>query len=154
MDFLQSCDDLSNVTLYDSIIPCTNGRHFRPDVLYALDDRWVILEIDENEHKFNSPVCEYDRLNELRDQLQQHDSDKYMIIVRYNPNEPYKSLRDKHVALSRELREAFTTSSMVHDERGLTLRYIGYSKKRLRDIEDDVLDRYYSEFKTQYVYSN
>jgi hypothetical protein len=148
MDFLQSCADLSNFTLYDSIIPCTTGgRRFRPDVLYVINDRWVILEIDEHEHKYANPVCEYDRLNELRDELQQHDTNKYMVVVRYNPNEAYNSLHDKHIELAQELRDAFTTRSVMNAERGMELRYIGYSNKRLKILDDDVLERYGSEFK-------
>ena len=56
-------------------------------------------------------------------------------------------LYDKHITLAKELRDAFTTTSVINAEREMELRYIGYSNKRLKILDVDVLERYGSEFK-------
>ena len=149
MEYLKTQEDLAEWTLYDQSIPCREGdqRAFRPDVLWVLEDRYVILEIDEAEHKLNCTVAEEDRLFELRDELQNHGADKYLVVVRYNPNEAYKKLEQKHVALSENIREAFVTKDVVNAASGILKLYVGYTGQRKRTFDSEYTERLKAELK-------
>ena len=143
MDYLKSQQDLCNWTLYDTALPCRDGqqRAFRPDVLWVLDDRYVILEIDEQEHRLYCTVAEEDRLHELRDELQGHGADKFLIVIRYNPNEAYQTLATKKSRLADALRDAFLTRDVEQAPSGILKLFVGYSGKRQRELSKEYADR-------------
>ena len=136
LDFLNSKEDLCLYSQHDQRIPCCIGAKIRPDIIYILPDRWVILEIDEHEHKnYNCVVAEVDRLHELRDQLNVHKADMYMVVIRYNPNEPYRSLNDKHAILYKTITDAFTTNNVINAECGILKIYLGYTGQQKRKLD-------------------
>ena len=143
MEFLKEQPDLCNWTLYDTPLPCRHGeqRAFRPDVMWVLDDRYVILEIDEHEHRLYCSVAEEDRLHELRDELQLHGADKYLVVLRYNPNESYQTLATKQTRLAATLRDAFETREAQQAPSGILKLYVGYSGKRRRELDRDYAQR-------------
>ena len=57
----------------------------RPDILYETIYRYVIVEIDENQHKSYEDRCECARINEITSSLVAHYI-KPVIFVRYNPD--------------------------------------------------------------------
>lgn len=54
----------------------------RPDVYFDLDKHCVIVEIDENQHKSYSEVCENSRINEIVNGI----GGRSVIMIRYNPD--------------------------------------------------------------------
>jgi len=149
MEFLKEQPDLCNWTLYDTALPCRDGeqRAFRPDVLWVLEDRYVILEIDEHEHRVYCTVAEEDRLHELRDELQHHGVDKYLVVIRYNPNEPYQTLATKQARLAATLRDAFQTCEVQQAPSGILKLFVGYTGKRRREIDREYAERTAAEMK-------
>ena len=148
IEFLKTQTDLTLFTSHDKSIPCCKSRiKFRPDILYSLMDRYVILEIDEHEHKHECAVAEVDRLHELRDQLQTHGANKYMVVVRYNPNEAHRSKIDKQKRLAHELRDAFTTGDVVHADSGILQRYVGYTGQQKRKADGEYHERLDAELR-------
>ena len=148
IEFLKTQPDLALFTSHDQSIPCCKGgRKFRPDILYSLSDRFVVLEIDEHEHKHQCTIAEFDRLHEIRDQLQTHGASKYMVVVRYNPNEAYRSVHDKHTRLAHELRDAFTTGDVVNAESGILRRYVGYTGQQKRKADGEYHERFDAELR-------
>ena len=55
----------------------------RPDVLINLNKHSIIIEIDEEQHKYNNykPLCEEARINNIQEAL-----DRPIIIIRFNPD--------------------------------------------------------------------
>jgi hypothetical protein len=67
--------------IYDKII--ANGiSKRRPDILLNLDDKAIIIEIDENSHKKYDCICENKRLMEISRDL----NFKPIIFIRFNPD--------------------------------------------------------------------
>lgn len=54
----------------------------RPDVYYELAKHCVVVEIDENQHKSYTELCECRRLNEITNGI----GGKSVIFIRYNPD--------------------------------------------------------------------
>jgi hypothetical protein len=82
---LEDHDDLKNFTYTDTALPCTakkNSNVRRADFVYVLKDRVVILEVDENEHRYNIPECERKREQQLADSV---TAGMYVVVIRYNP---------------------------------------------------------------------
>ena len=101
----------------------------------------VILEIDEQEHRLYCTVAEEDRLHELRDELQAHGADKFLIVVRYNPNEAYQTLATKKSRLADALRDAFLTRDVEQAPSGILKLFVGYSGKRQRELSKEYAER-------------
>jgi len=93
-------------------------------------------------------VAEFDRLQEIRDELDEHESGKYCVVVRFNPNQPHREVDEMHAELERMLREAFVTGDVVNAETGVLTIYLGYSRKRQGEIIRDVEMRTKAEFES------
>ena len=102
---------------------------------------YVILEIDEHEHRHYCSVAEEDRLHELRDELQHHGVDKYLVVLRYNPNEPYQTLATKQARLADTLRDAFETAEVRQAPSGILKLFVGYTGKRRRELDREYAER-------------
>lgn len=57
-----------------------------PDIVFFLADRFIIVEVDENQHRSYNNDKEERRMNELCDALYNYDRDK-VYIIRFNPDE-------------------------------------------------------------------
>ena len=53
----------------------------RPDVLIHLNKHSIIIEIDEEQHKWYNPICEEARVHNIQEAL-----DRPIIIIRFNPD--------------------------------------------------------------------
>jgi hypothetical protein len=86
----------------------------RPDFLFKLNDRWVIVECDEHQHKGKTYSCE--RRREL--ELYNSAKGKPLVVVRYNPdafktgtktakvNHSNTSTANRHAAVLKAVRSA------------------------------------------------
>jgi len=54
----------------------------RPDILIHLNKHSIIIEIDENQHKFYNPICDEARINNIQEAL-----NRPIIIIRFNPDD-------------------------------------------------------------------
>ena len=52
-----------------------------PDVLIHLNTHSIIVEIDEEQHKFYNPICDEARINNIQEAL-----NRPIIIIRFNPD--------------------------------------------------------------------
>jgi hypothetical protein len=53
----------------------------RPDILIHLNNHSIIIEIDENQHKWYNPICDEARINNIQEAL-----NRPIIIIRFNPD--------------------------------------------------------------------
>ena len=54
----------------------------RPDVLIHLNNHSIIIEIDEDQHKYYNPICDEARINNIQEAL-----NRPIIIIRFNPDD-------------------------------------------------------------------
>lgn len=80
--YLRRHETLANFSYRDQVLPCAPTRR-RGDFVYLLQDRVVILEVDEDEHRNYNQVCEIVRVYELHEAAQ----GRALILVRFNPIE-------------------------------------------------------------------
>ena len=133
--YLEDHEDLGNFTYTDTALPCaarnaSNAR--RADFTYVLEDRVVFLEVDENEHRYNSPDCERRREQQLADSVPEG---KHVVLVRYNPLAKWTTWMINLERLGKALREAFVTEdvSLAHD--GVHRMYVGYQMAQIRKLD-------------------
>lgn len=67
---------------YDSSKMLNGCSKKRPDVYFDLDKHCVIIEIDENQHKSYTEICENARINEIVNGI----GGRSVIMIRYNPD--------------------------------------------------------------------
>ena len=79
-DYLDEDQNLQHYTYYDQTLPCAPNLR-RPDFTYLLSDRIVILEVDEDAHRYYNQECETRRITELMEQV----GGKPLILLRFNP---------------------------------------------------------------------
>lgn len=135
MEFLMEQSDLRNFSQMNTKISCSESAE-RPDFVWCLTDRVVILECDEQQHKYNtSSTCEREREYKLADALRKEG--KYVIFVRFNPNQDPKRISQwkMYEVLGQTLRECFVTDDCKYAEDGVFRKYLGYDRTRIRDIE-------------------
>ena len=79
-------EDLREFSYTDTVLPCVykNSKleNRRSDFTYALQDRVVFLEVDENEHRYNVAECERKREQQLQEGV---PADMFVVLVRFNP---------------------------------------------------------------------
>ena len=110
--FLQEQSDLRFYTYRDEPLPCATNKR-RGDFVFVLQDRIVILEVDEHAHKFYNRDCECVRVLELHEQGQ----GKALFLIRFNPK---KSLLLKLAGLLRECFISPVPSNL------LDVKFLGY----------------------------
>lgn len=69
--------------LHDSSSMFEGCSKRRPDIFFELPRHYVIIEIDENQHKSYDDSCECSRINEIINALA---TDKAVTFIRYNPD--------------------------------------------------------------------
>lgn len=112
-NFLLQHQTLRNFTYRDESLPCAPNRR-RPDFTYVLPDRVVVLEVDEQEHRYYNKTCECVRVLELHEQAQ----GKALFVVRFNP------LQRLLPELAEALQECFAAPL---PDNLLAVRFLGYS---------------------------
>ena len=130
LGYLKQNEDLKLYTYADKAIPCAPTKR-RPDFCYVLPDRVVILEVDEHEHRYNTPECETRRELELLDAV---PADKHLVIVRFNPNPKRSDFWSAFDRLGSKLREAFVTDDVKYTDDGIHRIFINYSTARKRKL--------------------
>ncbi len=78
--YLKSYEDTANYSYRDEALPCAPTRR-RGDFVYLLKDRLVIVEVDEQAHRFYTTDCECTRVLELHEQGQ----GRALFLIRFNP---------------------------------------------------------------------
>ena len=118
----------------DTSLPCAkqlSGHARRADFTFELPDRYVFLEVDENEHRYNSPECERKREQQLADSV---PAGKYVVMVRYNPMPRGVPFLKNLERMGDKLREAFTTDDVQLAEDGIHRIYVGYTRQKVRHL--------------------
>lgn len=99
---------------HDQTLPCSPNRR-RPDFVWVLHDRIVILEVDEDAHRHYNRECEIARITELMEQSRGLP----MFLIRFNPLE---SLLEE---VGNVLRDSFTRRVTAL----LDVQFIGYKQE-------------------------
>lgn len=93
-------------TYQDQIIFSENkSNNYRPDIVYELENRVIIIEVDEKQHNGNKYNCVDENIGQVDRMLeiQFSFSSKKVFFVRYNPDS-YK-VKDRVQKISQEKRE-------------------------------------------------
>ena len=75
-------EDVGFYSYNDTTLPCSPNRR-RPDFVWVLKDRLVVLEVDEHSHRFYNFECEIARITELMEQANTIP----LVLIRFNPKE-------------------------------------------------------------------
>ncbi len=78
--YLRGFPDTACYSYRDEPLPCAPTRR-RGDFVYLLEDRLVIVEVDEQAHRYYSLECECTRVMELHEQGQ----GRALFLMRFNP---------------------------------------------------------------------
>jgi hypothetical protein len=79
--WLDASDDHKDYILYDRMIDKGECGLERPDFLYDCGTHYLVLEVDENQHKDKSYSCDYTRMVNISQSL-----GLQTIFLRYNPD--------------------------------------------------------------------
>lgn len=80
LDYLKQHPRLHAFSYYDQSLPCSPNLR-RPDFVWILPDRIIVLEVDENAHRHYNRRCEIARITELQEQ----GGALPLRLVRFNP---------------------------------------------------------------------
>lgn len=125
------------LVLRDEAVPCRPAGvpAFRPDFGWRLPDRVVILEVDENAHRYYDPSCEVARLRQIHESINLSTPagvpKPAMLVLRYNPHTP-EHAADKHARVPDMVRALFTCPL---PERSWSVEYAGYAAADVADLE-------------------
>ena len=103
----------------DTALPCAPTQR-RPDRVYILEDRMVVLEVDEGAHRFYQRDCEVVRILEVHEQ----GRGLPMMMIRFNPK--------KH--LLERLARMLTRAMICDITEPITLWFLGYKEAETYDI--------------------
>ena len=112
---------LSMYTYYDQTLPCAPNNR-RPDFTYILADRIIILEVDEDAHRYYARGCETARITELMEQA----GTKPLLLLRFNPTKTRLP----------EMQSALLRMMDMPIDRLLHVEFIGYNEKAYDVIAD------------------
>lgn len=113
---------------HDSAIPCApQGCKKRPDFVFYTDKWIVVLECDEDYHRYYEISCEISRIGILKDQLKLP-----MLLIRFNPD------KADYATLERVLRDNLTINAfnLANNEYGVHIMYIGYPEDRVHELNE------------------
>jgi hypothetical protein len=100
---------------------------YRPDILIEFSDRYIIVEIDENQHKQYDESCEISRMHQIFEGL-----GISVVFIRYNPD-PYKNgKKRKDPPFEKRMDKLINTIDKYKkkklDEFQLRIKYLYYDK--------------------------
>lgn len=105
----------------------------RPDVYFELDKHCVIVEIDENQHRKYSDICECARINEIVNGI----GGKSIILIRFNPDK----IKNKGVVVNIPLTDKLLVLiGLIKHE--LAYNYDTFIIKLIQLYYDDNYDQY------------
>ena len=130
-DVLDAHPRLQGYSYHDKVIPCGLSRK-RPDFVYVLEDRLVILEVDEDAHRHYNRDCEIVRVNELVTDARGTP----LVLLRFNPIQ--RLLGDMCSTLLRLFDHEF--QGLLHVE------FLGYKEEQEYDVVAE-MDRLANESK-------
>lgn len=122
-EYLDQHPRLHMYSYYDQTLPCASNRR-KPDFVWLIDDRVVILEVDENAHRYYEKSCEIARITELHEQGQ----GKPLFLVRFNPK---KRLLSDMASKVEECLDRRVVNL-------LTVEFVGYPQKREYDAVEEI----------------
>ena len=108
--------------------------NIRPDLLLHLNNHSLIIEIDENQHKYYDPICDLSRTHKIQESL-----NRPIIIIRFNPD----NYIDEN---NKKIKSPFTIDKKL----GLTTipkKNIEEWNKRLLKLKETIKDNL--EYKTE-----
>lgn len=122
---------------YDKQLPDQNCTKFRPDVLFVLPFRKLIVECDENSHKLIPNDCEAKRMSDLASSGEILPT----VFIRFNPD-LYRDSEGKKRKISIEQRlsklrdEIEYWLDQVHEQKEfITVVYLYYDNSKIREID-------------------
>ena len=145
--YLNQHADLALYTHADKALPCAPTRR-RPDFYYVLEDRVVVLEVDESEHRYNTTECETRREYEL---LYAIPPEKRLVIVRFNPNPSRSDMFQAFERLGTKLRQSFVTDDVKYTDDGILRIFINYTSARKRKLASAVAEDQRKALKSGFV---
>ncbi|GAQ90386.1 hypothetical virus protein [Klebsormidium nitens] len=116
----------------DETLPCANAMSTRdkscikrPDYVFVFETHAVILEVDENYHRYYEISCEVDRMGKIKDlvRLPLH-------FVRFNP------AKTRYPLLKDLLERLFRDPEGAQNAAGVLVHFVGYPEDRIQDLED------------------
>ena len=134
VEYLLSIPQIGNyIVQKDKILKgksCNTKR--RPDLLLSSTDKlYIIIEIDEKQHKNNNYECENGRIDEILDEI----PDGRVIIIRWNPDyykpptlENKKKNRKERLEMLKDLIFNMVNKKDWTDEETIILYYMFYSE--------------------------
>ena len=118
-EVLDGHPELRHYSYSNVILPCSPNIRY-PDFVFVLQDRVVILEVDEDAHRYYSRDCEVSRVTELMENI----GGRPLYLIRFNP---LKSLLPVLVA------QILSFFKVTHNDMMLNTSFIGYG-----DLEYDI----------------
>ena len=124
----------------DETLPCARAMSVpnrscikRPDYVFVFDTHAVVLEVDENYHRYYEVSCEVDRMGRIKDlvRLPLH-------FVRFNP------AKKRYPLLKGLLERLFKDPEGAKNAAGVLVHFVGYPGDRIEElsIEDDFCFEY------------
>jgi len=156
-DMIEGDESLRHYTTWDRVHPCAKtvgARQLRPDSVWQLKDRAVIMEVDEHAHRLYEARCEATRLHELHLTF-----DGPLTVLRYNPHANWDKLRGRpagkrerpHAILIDLLHEVIEDGTVAErgdmivqrgDPETILIIYAGYPGQRIDKLDATVADMY------------
>jgi hypothetical protein len=114
-DYLDAHPESVGLYSYEDVtLPCSPNRR-RPDFVWILPDRMVVLEVDENAHRHYNRECEISRVTEVMEQSRGLP----VFLIRFNPR---KTLLQK---MHEQLMKYFACNVSSY----LMVSFIGYCEE-------------------------
>ena len=113
-----------NYTTYDKIIK-DGCSLYRPDFVFDLGDRIIVLEVDENQHKSYLCECEQKRMIQIHQDYGGLD----VCFIRYNPDN-YKNKNNKiiknDIGRHNKLLDTINNLTLYRPQYNLSVIYMYY----------------------------
>ena len=93
--------------VFNKLIPNKDGFNYRPDIFIELDTHVLVIEIDEEQHKQYSPICEFVRTNNIV-----FSQTKPTVFIRFNPDRYKKKINKAKISI----KGCFTPTCLIRKE--------------------------------------
>lgn len=128
-------------TLYNKNLPCKQANQKvtrRPDFVFTIKHKGktiiIILEIDEDYHRYYNLECEVKRIEETKEQIGGFP----VVFIRFHPTDD--NLHRLVRVLNKELKKK--DFSTVLENTGTELVYFGYPDFRVQDVQEEAIRLY------------